>query len=205
MRNLFLPTWLLTIRTICFRKPGFHFTSLQTVITVQLLQHSLQQPQNNMADKIEHQHARDKHFTFHVNSADPTYRFPNQPWSPLFTVFLLGDQQEKDATEKKARQCSCYSFGQPPNGVPSSWCGRQVVEPSSLPAVVAHTCIQANKPNLTHELNFSRNEMHLRYRYWNSLNEKGFKFFPIFWDVFSSNLSSDWTFDFKTLNYKTTT
>ena len=54
----------------------------------------------------------------------------------VFTASLLGVQQNRDSVENKPASLLAVSLGKTFNGMPPSLCGRQMVEPSSLPVVV---------------------------------------------------------------------
>ena len=55
----------------------------------------------------------------------------------VFTVFLLGAQQNRNSLENKPASLLVVSLGKRLNGMPLSLCDRQVIGPSSLPDVVA--------------------------------------------------------------------
>ena len=55
----------------------------------------------------------------------------------VFTASLLGAQHIRDGVENKAESLLVVSLGKALNRMPTSLCGRQMVGPSSLPAVVA--------------------------------------------------------------------
>ena len=57
----------------------------------------------------------------------------------LFTASLLGAQLNRDSVENKSASLLVASLGKVPNGMPPFPCGRQVVEPSSHPVVVAQS------------------------------------------------------------------
>ena len=57
----------------------------------------------------------------------------------VFTASLLGAQHIRDSVENKPASLLVVSLGKALNGVPPSLCGRQMVEPSSLPVVVAQS------------------------------------------------------------------
>ena len=55
----------------------------------------------------------------------------------VFTVFLLGAQQNRDSVENKPASLLVVSLDKALNGMPTYLCDRQMVGPSSLPVVVA--------------------------------------------------------------------
>ena len=55
----------------------------------------------------------------------------------VFTASLLGAQHIKDSVENKPASLLVVFLGKALNGMSPSLCGRQMVGPSSLPAVVA--------------------------------------------------------------------
>ena len=57
----------------------------------------------------------------------------------VFTASLLGAQHNRDSVENKPASLLVVSLGKTLKGMPPSLCGRQVVEPSSLPVVVAQS------------------------------------------------------------------
>ena len=52
---------------------------------------------------------------------------------------LLGAQHERDSVKNKPANLLVVSLGKALNGMPTSLCGRQVLGPSSIPAVVAQS------------------------------------------------------------------
>ena len=57
----------------------------------------------------------------------------------VFTASLLGAQHIRDSVENKPASLLVVFLGKELNGMPTSLCGRQMVEPSSLPVVVAQS------------------------------------------------------------------
>ena len=57
----------------------------------------------------------------------------------VFTASLLGAQHIRDSVENKPASFFVVSLGKALDGMPPSLCGRQMVEPCSLPVVVAQS------------------------------------------------------------------
>ena len=67
----------------------------------------------------------------------------------IFTVSLLGTQDNRDSVENKPARLLVVSLGKTLSGMPPFLCGRQMVGPSSLPVVVALVKLKTCKPSVS--------------------------------------------------------